>query len=195
MTVPDRRSLVFVLLAPAVLLVCGAFASATWVVRHAANLWNHSSERAADDARARALANFLADIKRRRDARAAAATEVVAGRRTLLEAALLFRQADRASPSFCPHAFELAYCGDTDEERYCRAVIDFIRWQRKDDPARAAIVHRLEGELQDLLRRGTLGPGQFNPAEPPLAHAQEASLHENPVCHRSLPGRNPSARP
>src|SRR5262245_34878517 len=60
-------------------------------------------------------------------ARQAVLDEVVAGRLTLLEAAARYRDLDEREPGFNWEKFRLYYDCGSDEERFCRQVIDFVR--------------------------------------------------------------------
>jgi hypothetical protein len=84
--------------------------------------------------------------------------ELLAGRLTLLETAAHFRALDRSNPSFNWDAFRRGNAGDTDEERHCREVIGWVETDlERTDPCLAlATCNRLEGELQEHLRLGTL---------------------------------------
>jgi hypothetical protein len=80
------------------------------------------------------------------------ATEAAGGRRSLLDAAERFRELDRQSPRFDPEVLRLSTAGDTDEERYCRQVIRFVRamLEAREDPDLTPL-RRLEAELRDYL--------------------------------------------
>jgi hypothetical protein len=85
---------------------------------------------------------------------------VVAGRLGLVEAAGRFRDLT-PDPPFNQEVFRRAYPGGSDEERYCRQVIAFVRVALREQPgADPSVVGRLEAELQDRLERGDLSlPG------------------------------------
>jgi hypothetical protein len=80
--------------------------------------------------------------------------EVIAGRVGLVEAARRFRDLDTAAPQFNHEAFCRTWPGRTDEERYCREVLGFVRTSLNDEPDRRQVVlGRLETEMGDYLRR------------------------------------------
>jgi hypothetical protein len=80
--------------------------------------------------------------------------EVIAGRVGLVEAARRFRDLDAAAPQFNREAFCRTWPGRTDEERYCREVIGFVRSTLTDEPDhRHLVMGRLETEFGDYLRR------------------------------------------
>jgi hypothetical protein len=95
------------------------------------------------------------------------AREVAAGRLGLVEAAAGYRDLTADDPTFNQEAFRRAFPGGSDEERYCRQVIAFVRETfRKQPGADPAVVERLEAELQDRLERGDLslpGPDDVRP--------------------------------
>jgi hypothetical protein len=86
---------------------------------------------------------------------------LVAGECTLLEAAARFRALDAAEPRVRWEDHPDVYAGDTEAESYCRAVIyweENIVWEISsgDRGEAAAVVWRLEGELEEYRRCGTL---------------------------------------
>jgi hypothetical protein len=92
-----------------------------------------------------------------RRARQAVVDELLAGGLTLLEAAARFRDIDERHPEFYWEGFRCSYGGDSDEERFCRQVIDFVDGRFVGDPGRGrAAAAPLEGELCGHLQRGTL---------------------------------------
>jgi hypothetical protein len=86
-----------------------------------------------------------------------AARELIAGRRTLLETAGVFRDLQQAVPSYAWAPFRRAYPGDSDDERFCRCVIRLVATILAEGAVSdAAVVKRLEDELESHRRRGTL---------------------------------------
>jgi hypothetical protein len=80
--------------------------------------------------------------------------QVIAGRLGLVEAARRFRDLDAAAPEFSREAFCRTWPGRTDEERYCREVLGFVRTSLDDEPGRRRVVlGRLEAEMGDYVRR------------------------------------------
>ena len=96
------------------------------------------------------------------------AAEAIEGRLSLVDAAARFRDLNAAAPAFNRQAFCTAYPGGSDDERDCRAVLNFVRVElqgRRDaDPA---LAERLEAELHDLLGRGDFRLPEPKPAAAP----------------------------
>jgi hypothetical protein len=86
------------------------------------------------------------------DQRAALATDLVAGRLTLVEAAAGFRAVQQIKEQYA-RAVPLYFLGKTEEERLCRQVLAYAVEQRRDEPDQAAVVERLRQELQERLDR------------------------------------------
>jgi hypothetical protein len=85
------------------------------------------------------------------------AQDVLAQRLTLLEAAEHFRDLNEGNPGVDWEVFRRAYPGCSDDERYCRQVIDVVEGEVHRDRSRAvAIRKRLEAELREHLKSGTL---------------------------------------
>jgi hypothetical protein len=83
------------------------------------------------------------------------AREVAAGQLSLVEGAARFRALCLETPGFDPALFRRFHGGNSDEECYCRALIDWVRRVLADDPAQAQkVASRLEAELQELVRNG-----------------------------------------
>jgi hypothetical protein len=84
------------------------------------------------------------------------AREVAAGHLSLVEGAARFRALCRDTPGFSPALFHRIHGGSSDEECYCRALIDQVWWVLADHPAQAQeTAWRLEVELEVLLNYGT----------------------------------------
>jgi hypothetical protein len=90
---------------------------------------------------------------------------VLAGRVTLLEAAAYFRALDREGPSYNWDYFRARWPGDSDDERHCHQVLDFVYLQMggsNGSPAEPvncmaeAARTKLRAELDEHLRRGQL---------------------------------------
>ena len=81
------------------------------------------------------------------------AEDVVAGRRTLLEAAALFRELNRLPPEPLKPSWidpSLRIPADTEEGWLCRQVIERVRLELRREPDRAAAaVARLEAEFHE----------------------------------------------
>jgi hypothetical protein len=83
--------------------------------------------------------------------------EVIAGRLSLVEAAARFRDLWREEPPVSVEGFRRYYAGASDEERYCRAVIGCSGTMTTGQPEKdQEVTRRLEAELAELLRSGTL---------------------------------------
>ena len=95
----------------------------------------------------------FATIRRRAEVRDA----VIAGRCPLPEAAAHFAELNRRMPGFKWELFRQYYPGATDGERCCRHVIRHVACHLEDRPDHgAAVVRRLEAELEECLRRGPI---------------------------------------
>jgi hypothetical protein len=93
--------------------------------------------------------------------RAEVVEAVIEGRCPLREAAADFLELNRGLSLFRWEDFRRYYPGATDGERCCRQVIRYVACRLEDRPGRgAAVVRRLEAELEERLRRGpVLLPG------------------------------------
>jgi hypothetical protein len=78
------------------------------------------------------------------------------GRLNLTEAAARFR--DLKNPEIDPHGtlFRLLYKGQSNDERWCRQVIGFVRGGSSNEPSLSPVADRLEAELAQDLARGQL---------------------------------------
>src|SRR5262249_23106359 len=96
----------------------------------------------------------LADAVRRAEVTVATVEGVIAGRLTLREAAARYRALARGNPDFPWETFHRTYAGASEEERFCRQVIDAVQKELRDQPDEAArVVARLVAELEELLER------------------------------------------
>jgi hypothetical protein len=79
-----------------------------------------------------------------------AVAAVIAGRLTLREAAHRFHDLDEACPNFNRAEFRRSHLGATDEERYRRAVVEYVRQELQARPEQGQeVLRRLEVELCD----------------------------------------------
>jgi hypothetical protein len=109
-----------------------------------------------------------AAIRRRREAKAQVAAEVIARRRSLAEAVEQFRELDREWPENHSGPRTPEDFGMSVDEWGGRNVLDFVRRVLADRPDEAAAVAgRLEKELQQLLAERT--KHRPAPAEPRTA--------------------------
>jgi hypothetical protein len=116
-------------------------------------------------ARKQELDQREAAIRRRREAKAQVAAEMIAGRRSLAEAIEQFRALDREWPENHRGPRTPEDFGMSQDEWDGRNVLDFVRRVLADRPAEAAVVaDRLEKELQQLLAERNKRPPA--PAEP-----------------------------
>jgi hypothetical protein len=84
------------------------------------------------------------------------ADEVRAGRLSLLEAAARARDIQSASPYFPWKHFRESHPGASDDERFCRMVIDLVTLPTSPGSGPDPVVARLQAELDEHLSRGTL---------------------------------------
>jgi hypothetical protein len=85
-----------------------------------------------------------------------AVEEMRAGRLTLHEAAAQFRSLSAPGTDRDRELFRLAYRGQSDEERWCRQVIGFVRGGSTDHPTLGSLADRLEAELTRGLAQGSV---------------------------------------
>jgi hypothetical protein len=92
--------------------------------------------------------------------RAVAKCQVIAAlaahRLGLLEAAARLRALDQMTPGNPLAMFRSYYAGLSDEERYCRQAIHFLRGGRMAPCGQTALAEQLEAELSEHLAHGTL---------------------------------------
>src|SRR5262245_28139857 len=99
-----------------------------------------------------------AAMERRIRAKVEAAEELARGAITLAEAAGRFRELTEPDPEAVA-ALRRAHGPVPEEELFGRNAIDFVRAELRDDPDRlGAVVARLEAELRESHRRGTVAP-------------------------------------
>jgi hypothetical protein len=108
----------------------------------------------AEGQRLAALEDGREEVLRRIDLKEQLAGEVIDGRLGLLGAAARFRDLTPAT-SPARHYLRFVYEGADDDERFCRAVIAWVRRLLKERrPAEAERgVARLEAELEEHVRR------------------------------------------
>jgi hypothetical protein len=108
----------------------------------------------AEQQRGDGLDTQLEEVTRRIDSKQHVTVEVIAGRLSLTAAAARFRDLTAGSAEALEH-LRFAFDGADDDERFCRAVIAWVRTALRDrspeESERTAA--RLEAELQDRLRR------------------------------------------
>jgi hypothetical protein len=104
----------------------------------------------------------LRAVRARLEAKDRVVTALLAGEATLLEAAARFREWDAVEPQARPERHPEVYAGDTEAERYCRAVLFWAdtatldRTTGGESAEGLAAVRRLEEELEGHRLCGTL---------------------------------------
>jgi hypothetical protein len=103
-------------------------------------------------------ARWQRDLVQRAEARGALADALIAGRMNLIHAAEGFRDLDARSPNFDLESFRQHMPGSTDEEKYCRLVIEVVEGQFKSPHGdfAAEVVSKLETDLDRLITSGEL---------------------------------------
>jgi hypothetical protein len=81
---------------------------------------------------------------------------VAEGRVTLLAAAACLRDLDESATDFGWDHFRLTLPGQSDDERHCREVIEWVRGSAEMHAKYVGVVERLEEELAEHLRHGSL---------------------------------------
>jgi hypothetical protein len=109
------------------------------------------------EAEGRRLDALSKGVVRRATTKEAVVQDLIDGRLGLLEAAARFRDLNERLPAFPWGEFRQVYPGGSDDERHCRQVIAFVLANVRSRPeGDAAVVGRLEAELQGRLDRGDL---------------------------------------
>jgi hypothetical protein len=123
---------------------------------------------AAEAERLKKLERELGETDAATRRRAEVVSAVIEGRCPLPEAAAHFLELNRGLSCFRWEDFRRFYPGATEGERCCRQVIRHVACHLEDEPdGGAAVVRRLEAELEEYLRRGpVLTPGAEE-ASPP----------------------------
>jgi len=117
--------------------------------------WGHALEEATEHAFA--LDAQQRAVHQRMESKNQVAWEVIAGRLPLTEAAARFRDLCSSSPYFNEERYLTFNPGVSDEERYCRVLIAWVRMVLYDRPEHAReVATRLEAELAKRLLDGPL---------------------------------------
>jgi hypothetical protein len=96
---------------------------------------------------------LLEAIRSRIEARRQLVRDVMEGRLALREAAAQARALHRRWPSLSLERVRECYPGCSDEEAYCRLIMDGVEVELGSKDARAeAILERVEAELEEMLR-------------------------------------------
>jgi hypothetical protein len=126
--------------------------------------WHDGEYARANDAEARI--ERLAGFSRRIHSKWHVIDSLREGRRTLFEAAAMFRSLDQMPPLTNWEAFRRHYRGACDEERHCRQVISWMEATLPPESVETdATVARLRAELEEAIKHG---PPQL--PEIPLPH-------------------------
>jgi hypothetical protein len=185
----------------ALVVVLGAYLAAAHELRLSPwDLARCSAEMAA----ARRRDKELEVIHRHVDARLAGKfrvmADVQAGRLGLLEAAARFRDLNDADPTFDWDLYRAQLPGATDAERHCRNVIEFVDDPTDVHPGQDEVVGRLQAELAEHLRDGTLAlreprqPFTGWPPEPAAAPQPPAGGGPGPTGPPPSPAGKPAPR-
>ena len=85
------------------------------------------------------------------------ARAVIAGRLSLLQAAALFGSLNQVSPELVDLPWRACFPADTDEQRLCRQVLQYVRSELAEAPKRReAVMARLEADSKEELgKEGT----------------------------------------
>jgi hypothetical protein len=109
----------------------------------------------------------IAETGHRIRRKAAILAAVVQGRRTLFEAAALFRAVNQGGTSFQWARFRERFPGANDEERHCRQVLRWLdsRHVVADPGERARLIGRLKHDLEEAIRKGGVTLPEVPPEE------------------------------
>ena len=140
------------------LLAYGSYACPTWSARLGLNLtaWLEAQQDLAEACQRRETLNeqtrlFQQDLK----AKYRVIEDLRNDRLTLLEAAARFRDIGHSSLDRDGALFRQSFAGQTDTERWCRKVIDYMRAISPADTG-ASRADQLEAELSQHLAQGPL---------------------------------------
>jgi hypothetical protein len=156
MAVPTYRLVLkgAVVVLPAVVLVGGLLSAAAQDV----DCWSvlcPAGVLAEEQCRGENLDRVEREIRHRSEAKAAVVRALADGQLTLFQAAVRFRDLDRASPTFHWSALRDSYEGSTDDERHCREVIRHIGTELPEEsPKTQELLRRLKAELREALDHG-----------------------------------------
>jgi hypothetical protein len=145
---------------PGTLLLAAVLVGAGYACREGAEYLSRSGDGEAarldrEARRASRLEASWADLCDRIETRARVVAEVSAGRLSLFEAAVRFRALDLQvlEPDVNTIMLRRQFAGESDGERYCRKVIDYIRGAEETRGEPTPVARRLEAELTEHLRR------------------------------------------
>jgi hypothetical protein len=167
---------------PVVLIVLGATLTGVWLLEPGqgkgyGSMWEARGALAGLEREKEELDHLALLLNHRSSTLTEITADVIAGRLGLLEAAAGFHAADAGLPSRVP--LKDRFAGASDGERECRRVIGFVEEALEEEPSRrAAVVDRLEAELQAQLRQH----GTVRLPESDSAQARSAPVeHSEPV--------------
>jgi hypothetical protein len=111
-----------------------------------------------EEARQADLEQRLQGVAQRIKRKQRVTDELAAGRLTLLRAAALFRALAHAPPAFNWNRFRTTWPGNSDDERHCQEVIDWVyKTLRVTDRCKAeALRQDLDRQLGEHQRQGPL---------------------------------------
>ena len=141
------------------LIAGGSSAYFTWSARLGLNLteWLDIQQRLEEEGRRRDILSYQSQqLSRNLEAKCRVLEDLRDHRLTLLEAAARFRALGCPGPENNLKLFRLVYPGQTDEERWCRQVIGFLRGADSNQSELASLVDEFEAELTQHLAKGSL---------------------------------------
>jgi hypothetical protein len=109
----------------------------------------------------------IAQTARRIRRKDAVLAGVVEGRRTLFQAAAMFRALSQGRPSSFWARFRDRFPGANDDERHCREVLHWLNYPHilADAGERARLIEKLERDLDEAVRRGGVKLPEVSPEE------------------------------
>src|SRR5262249_14296877 len=141
------------------LIAGGSYACPTWSARLGLNLteWLDIQQQLEDEhRRSDILFHQCQRCAQNLEAKCRGGEDLREHRLTLPEAAARFRELGCAGLERELELFRLVYPGKTDEERWCRQVIRFLRGTDPDQPELASLADQFEAELTEHLAKGSL---------------------------------------
>ncbi|MFL5342289.1 MAG: hypothetical protein ACJ8F7_19250 [Gemmataceae bacterium] len=133
-----------------------AYAAPEWSQRVGADFWNVPrlmSQTANLDQQGEQLNSQCAGAEWRAELKTGMATDLLAGRVTLAEASARCRELNAGTPYFLPECRRL-YPTASDDELYCRNVMDTLRNQFPGESPVRSCLTRCEAELERLRVAG-----------------------------------------
>ncbi len=126
-----------------------------------AQLAQHQTAQAEEDLREVEVVASFNVLFQRRETKARIIEAWAEGRMSLLDAAAQFKMLNAAFPEYWQKKLHERHGGDSEQERACRLVIGYVKYDLPlDDATRADLVTRLETELCHLIYEGALDTPQ-----------------------------------